>query len=139
MLEEEESIEVHIQQAEIPSVYTSTDMLTEAFRVLVKNALEAIRAKAKEDGAGGQILVESRMSDDGSDIEILIQDTGTGIKPENLDKIFELRWSTKEVGMGFGLFWTKDYIEGLGGSIDVDSVWGEKTNFLIKLPPFLNN
>jgi signal transduction histidine kinase len=63
-----------------------------------------------------------------------IRDSGKGIKAGNLNKIFELGWSTKEAGMGFGLFWAKDYIEGQGGSIKVESVWQEGTTFHITLP-----
>jgi sensor histidine kinase regulating citrate/malate metabolism len=36
--------------------------------------------------------------------------------------------------MGFGLFWAKDYIEGLGGSIKVESVWQQGTCFRVRLP-----
>ena len=52
------------------------------------------------------------------------------------DKLFELSWSTEkqEGGMGFGLVWTRDYIDGLGGSIQALSHVGEGTTFTIKLP-----
>jgi signal transduction histidine kinase len=105
-------------------------MLTEAFRVLIRNGVEAIERK---DG-GGELWVESRLGED-SAIVVSVRDNGTGIKPENLDKIFEMGWSTKEgKGMGFGLFWTRDYIEGLGGSITAESVWQEGTTFYIEIP-----
>jgi sensor histidine kinase regulating citrate/malate metabolism len=41
--------------------------------------------------------------------------------------------------MGFGLFWTKDYIEGMGGSIKVESAWQEGASFNINLPASPNN
>ena len=105
-------------------------MLTEAFRVLIRNAVEAIERK---DGHG-DVWVESRVSKDGV-IEISIRDNGIGIKAENLSRIFEMGWSTKKGrGMGFGLFWTRDYIEGLGGCISVKSVWQEGTTFHISIP-----
>jgi signal transduction histidine kinase len=113
----------------LPSVKTSPDMLTETFKVMVRNAVEAIREK----GRGGDLWIESRLDDDAV-AEVLIGDNGIGIEPENLSKVFEMRWSTKKAGMGFGLFWTKDYIEGLGGSIKVESVWQEGTTFRISLP-----
>ena len=55
---------------------------------------------------------------------------------EDLAHIFELGWSTKkgDSGMGIGLFWTKDYIDGLSGRIIVSSVEGEGTAFQIILP-----
>ena len=45
-----------------------------------------------------------------------------------------MRYTTKKSGLGFGLFWTKDYIEGLGGDISVQSVEGKGTRFTIHLP-----
>jgi signal transduction histidine kinase len=129
-IEAREGIVVHESLSKgLPPIRTSPDMLTEALKVLVKNAVEAIREK----GQGGDLWVESYRGDN-SVIEILIRDNGIGIKPENLSKIFEMRWSTKDAGMGFGLFWTKDYIEGLGGSIKVQSVWQEETTFRVSLP-----
>ncbi len=114
---------------DIPPINTSPDMLTEAFRILIKNSAEAIQ----EHGKGSDLWIECHMN--GSMREITIRDNGIGIKPENLYKIFELGWSSKQgKGMGFGLFWTKDYVEGLGGTIDVESEWQIGTKFIIKLP-----
>jgi signal transduction histidine kinase len=128
--EAREGIVVHESLLEgLLSIKTSPDMLTETFKVMVKNAVEAIREK----GGGGDLWIESRLDDDAV-AEVLIRDNGIGIEPENLSKVFEMRWSTKKAGMGFGLFWTKDYIEGLGGSIKVESVWQKGTTFRISLP-----
>ena len=41
---------------------------------------------------------------------------------------------SKSGGMGFGLYWTKDYIEGIGGEITVDSEYGVGTTFTFRLP-----
>jgi len=125
------SVAVHrLLSPDLPDLHTLPDMLTEAFRVLIKNAVEAIERK---DG-GGDIWVESYLTKDLA-IEIRIRDNGIGIKPDDLGQIFELGWTSKdEQGMGFGLFWTRDYIEGLGGSIRAESVWQEGTTFCIRLP-----
>ncbi|MFN8457333.1 MAG: GAF domain-containing sensor histidine kinase [Anaerolineae bacterium] len=114
-------------------VYTSPEMLTEVFRILIKNAIEAIKEKAPENGYEGELWVKSYMGDE-STVEVLVQDNGHGIRSENLNNIFELGWSTKAVGMGFGLFWAQDYVEGLGGKIKVHSVWREGTTFRVQLP-----
>jgi len=113
----------------IPLISASPDMLTEAFRILMKNAFEAINEK----GPVGELHVKSLLNNE-EEIEVLIEDTGIGIRPENLERIFNIGWGTKKTGMGFGLFWTRDYIEGLGGRIDVQSVWHEGTAFCIYLP-----
>lgn len=129
-----EDIKVNLILAEeLPILKTSPDMLTEAFKVLIKNAIEAIREKTFRNGHRGELWIESVVEND-ANITVSIRDNGVGIKPENLDKIYELGWSTKPTGMGFGMFWTKDYIEGQKGSIKVDSVWQEGTTVCIKLP-----
>jgi signal transduction histidine kinase len=71
---------------------------------------------------------------DGSQILVKVEDNGSGIKEENLKNVFKMRWSTKESGLGFGLFWAKDFIEGMGGRIEVESIWQEGTAFQIYLP-----
>jgi signal transduction histidine kinase len=115
---------------ELPTMNTSPDMLAEAFRIIIKNAVEAIQ----ENGRQAEIwlatcLIAPKL------IEVRIRDSGVGIQPKHLKRIFELGWSTKQgQGMGFGLFWAKDYIEGLGGGIRVESVVGEGTTFIIRLP-----
>jgi signal transduction histidine kinase len=115
---------------DLPQLKTVPDMLAEAFRVIIKNAVEAIE---RQDG-GGDLWVESYLHN-GSMIEVIIRDNGIGIKADNLTKIFDLGWSTKKgQGMGFGLFWTKDYVEGLGGNVKVESVWQEGTTFKVKIP-----
>jgi len=114
---------------DLPTIETSPDMLTEAFNVLIKNALEAMKELDKVSDLWVQTDLEDKA------IKMIIRDNGPGIKPSNLAKIFEMGWSSKEgKGMGFGLFWTKDYIEGLGGNIKTDSIVGEGTTFFITLP-----
>jgi signal transduction histidine kinase len=117
--------------SEMPVVETMLDMLAEAFRIIIKNGAEAL---ANSD-PGKKLYVTSTWLSDEEEVVVAIRDEGKGIEPVNLTKIFELGWSTKEGhGMGFGLFWTKDYVRGLGGSITVDSVPGRGTTFAIRLP-----
>lgn len=114
----------------LPEIYTTPDMLTEAFKVLIKNAVEAIDA----NGTARQLEITSCLKDSAT-IEVMVRDNGIGIRREHLGKVFELRWSTKkQSGLGFGLFWAKDYIEGLDGTITVASVPGEGTTFSVSLP-----
>lgn len=111
-------------------VSASADMMTELFRIIIKNGLEAVL----EQGGQGEIWITSYQPTPDS-LEVRILDTGVGIQPKNLQRIFEMGWSTKKgQGMGFGLFWAKDYIEGLGGAIQVESVSGKGTTFIIRLP-----
>ncbi len=115
----------------LPEIYAAQDMITEVFKVLIKNALEAV--SVAEKGEHGRVLVTTQLHDSEM-IEIAINDNGTGIRREDESRIFEMRWSTKSSGLGFGLFWTKDYVEGIGGTINVKTVYGEGTTFIVRLP-----
>jgi signal transduction histidine kinase len=67
-------------------------------------------------------------------VEIRFQDTGTGIKPEDLPKVFEPYFTTKEVGIGLGLALTKQITEEHGGSIEISSEPGRGTLVRLQLP-----
>lgn len=119
----------------LPEIRTMPEMLSEAFKVLIKNAVEAIREKAETANRDEVYLfVTSRLSLEGN-VEVEVRDRGSGIRLENMGRIFELGVTTKSTGLGFGLFWTKDYIEGLGGSLSLESQWGVGTTMTISLPP----
>ena len=129
----EDNITIHMDLShDLPLLSTASDMLSEAFRVLIKNATEAIR----ERNDNRQLRIISRVHSD-NQLELIIRDSGAGIKPENLTRIFNMGWSTKHgngSGMGFGLFWVRDYIQGLNGRITVNSQINEGTTFTIQLP-----
>lgn len=124
-------ISVHLSlTSNLPRILTASDMLAETFRILVKNAVEAILTTEK----GSDLWISSDAISN-SMVEITIRDSGRGIKQENLDMIFEMGWSTKDGrGMGFGLFWARDFVIGLGGNIRVHSVWKQGATFRIQLP-----
>lgn len=115
---------------DLPVIKTALDMLTEAFRIVIKNAADAL----KEEGTICKIWIASQRKS-ADCIEVIIRDSGPGIKPQNQDHIFDMGWSTKKgQGMGFGLFWAKDYLTGFGGDIQVESKWGDGATFRITLP-----
>lgn len=119
---------------DLPQIETSPDMLIEAFSIIMKNAVEAMQKQYGKEL--GQLRIQSQLGTNASSIEIRIQDNGVGISKEHLNSIFELGWSTKmeEGGLGFGLFWTKDFIEGHGGQIEVESQLNQGTTFIIRIP-----
>lgn len=67
-------------------------------------------------------------------VRIQVEDTGLGIPDDQLGLIFDLSYTTKEEGRGYGLWRTKDVIEGLGGTISVSSEIGIGSTFCIILP-----
>lgn len=67
-------------------------------------------------------------------IEIIVQDTGCGIEKENLCKIFDKGFTTKEGNRGRGLYHIKQLVEGLLGKIEVESETGKGAEFTVLLP-----
>jgi signal transduction histidine kinase len=71
---------------------------------------------------------------DGKYVDFEISDTGVGIPEENLSKIFEPYFSTKETGTGLGLAIVQKIVDIHNGTISVQSREGEGTTFILKLP-----
>jgi PAS domain S-box-containing protein len=100
--------------------------LREALTNLVFNAVDAMPE-------GGRITLAARAS--GGTVEIDVTDTGIGIDPEVLSRVFEPFFSTKgERGTGLGLAMVFTIAERHGGSVDIRSELGRGTTFTMKLP-----
>jgi signal transduction histidine kinase len=67
-------------------------------------------------------------------VRVRVEDTGVGIAPENLTKIFELYYTTKERGTGVGLSMVYRTVQIHNGEIDVESTLGQGTTFIVVLP-----
>jgi signal transduction histidine kinase len=116
-----------------PAVLGSEDQLKQAFLNLVINSLEAMpkgglirihtEALMQPAGAGNKDLAMVR-----------IQDTGVGIPPEQLTRVFDPFFTTRPRGTGLGLTIVHRVIHEHGGRIHVASVPGEGTTFTIELP-----
>jgi signal transduction histidine kinase len=109
-----------------PRVVGDRESLRSLFTNLIINGMQAM------DAPGGRLTV-SLSADDGH-ARVSVSDTGRGIKPEHLDKIFEPYFSTKETGTGLGLAIAKKVVEAHDGSIGVASTPGEGTTFTVELP-----
>jgi signal transduction histidine kinase len=111
----------------IPLVDCYPGKINQVFMNILANACEAIPDK-------GEIYVTTKQVDDM--VEIHIKDTGLGIDPENVAKIFEPFYTTKDVGQGTGLGLSISYgiINEHHGKIDVKSEVGAGTEFIIILP-----
>ncbi|BCA79588.1 sensor histidine kinase [Desulfuromonas sp. AOP6] len=99
--------------------------LKQAFLNLTLNALQAMPE-------GGRLDILTNRS--GAEVEIRFSDTGSGIPQENLDKIFNPFFTTREKGTGLGLAISARIIQGHGGRISVDSQPGKGTTFTLYLP-----
>ncbi|RLC57340.1 MAG: hypothetical protein DRI80_15125 [Chloroflexota bacterium] len=109
-----------------PAVLAIPDELGQVFLNLVLNAVDAMPE-------GGTLSISSRLTEDGC-LAVAFSDTGHGIPPEHLDRIFEPFFSTKEEGTGLGLTVSYDVVKRHGGKITVQSVMGEGTTFTVWLP-----
>lgn len=103
---------------------------------LITNAFYAVNEKKKgnPDGYKPTVSVSSKKID--TKIEIKINDNGSGIPEKVLDKIFQPFFTTKPTGQGtgLGLSLSYDIIKAHGGTLECESVVGEGTTFMIKLP-----
>ncbi len=111
----------------IPLVDCFPGKINQVFMNILANACDAMSDK-------GEIYVSTKQVDD--KVEIHIRDTGHGISPENLSKIFEPFYTTKDVGKGTGLGLSISYgiINEHHGKIEVKSEVGKGTEFIITLP-----
>jgi len=100
-------------------------LLKQVFQNLFQNSIEAMPS-------GGKLLV--RVSPGKEFSEILISDTGYGIPKQNLNKIFNPFFSSKQKGVGLGLSLVKKIITSHQGRIEVESQEGKGTTFRIFLP-----
>jgi len=113
---------------DIPSVRGNFRNLEQVFLNLFINAIQAMPG-------GGSIRVSASRTPDQT-IKITVQDTGIGIKPEDLEHIFEPFYTTKAVGRGTGLGLAVSYalVKKHGGYVEVQSQVNSGTTFSIYLP-----
>jgi len=98
--------------------------IKQALLNLMINAVDAM-------DSGGELLI--RITDDSNETRIEVIDTGKGIAPDLMERIFEIYYSTKKGGSGIGLAITRRLIRAHGGTIKVESDEGKGTRFIITL------
>lgn len=120
-------IEIDKEYSEVPKLLCFPDLLNQVFMNLIVNAYQSIEGN-------GKIKIKTKF--DGKHVIILIEDTGGGIPPQNIEKIFDPGFTTKGVGVGtgLGLAITYQIIQKHGGNIEVESVLGKGTIFKLVLP-----
>jgi signal transduction histidine kinase len=120
-------IQVVRNYGELPKVKCYASQINQVFANVLSNAAQAI------DGSGSITITTGQEQ---GDVVIRVADTGRGIKPEHLERIFDPGFTTKGVGVGTGLGLSITYriIESHQGSIHVDSQPGRGTTFTLRLP-----
>jgi signal transduction histidine kinase len=109
----------------LPRVSADAGTLQQAFLNLALNACQAM-----PDGGHLRMAASTRP---GRRVEVLFEDTGIGIAPEHLEKIFDLYYTTKDQGTGIGLSMVYRTIQLHDGDVEVQSVLGKGTTFRVLL------
>jgi signal transduction histidine kinase len=125
----EAGIETRIDEhGPVPEIMADRQALRSVLTNLMLNSLQAM------DGEGGSVVVNISSEKKSDRVQLEVSDTGRGIAPEDISKVFEPYYSTKETGTGLGLAIVKKAIDEHGGSINVTSRPGSGTTFTITLP-----
>ncbi|MDP9013352.1 MAG: ATP-binding protein [Pseudomonadota bacterium] len=125
---------VHTEFAQIPEVMCNVGELNQVFLNLIVNAAHAIQ-DADKDPSTGEIKISTAV--DGDAAIIRITDNGCGIPSENLAKVYDPFFTTKEVGRGTGQGLAISHsilVDKHGGDISVSSEVGVGTEFTLRLP-----
>ena len=127
---EPETQQLHIKlvrdfDADLPAVDLDNGQIKQALLNIILNANQSMPT-------GGQLTIKAYETD--NRVSIDITDTGEGIPPDRIGKLFDLFYSTKKEGTGLGLPIAAQIINTHGGEIRVESQEGEGTSFSILLP-----
>ena len=126
--EEASSLRIKIEtdiDPDLPSLQMDEEKLTQALINIMKNGMQAMEK-------GGALRVETHSFKDR--VEVAISDSGSGIPPEEMEKIFNYYYTTKEKGVGLGLPIAHRIIEAHGGELKVESQPGSGTRVTVVLP-----
>jgi signal transduction histidine kinase len=125
----ESDVDARVEKhGDVPPVRADAESLRSALTNLIINGLQAM------DGSGGKLSVVLSSEADSRRARIDVTDSGRGIAPDDISKVFEPYYSTKETGTGLGLAIVKKAIDDHDGTISVKSKVGEGTTFTITLP-----
>jgi signal transduction histidine kinase len=114
-------------EAGLPAVFADRDQALQVLLNLVQNALDAMA------GRGGTLTVRAARAPGGG-VAFTVRDTGPGIAAEDLARVFEPYFTTKEGGTGLGLAIAHRIAEEHGGTLEVRSAPGEGAAFTLTIP-----
>ncbi len=119
---------------DLPLILGDFQLLQQVIFNFISNAKWAIQKKSAKEG--GTITIRTQYEALKKEVHIFVSDSGVGISEDNLKKIFESFFSTKEVGegTGLGLSLAQDIVYKHGGRIEVESRLGEGATFKVSFP-----
>lgn len=125
---EKAQIEVVLRTAGgLPRPTVDPDRIKQVLLNLVLNAIEVMPQ-------GGHLEVGTRYDDERAEVCVTVSDSGPGIPKDVLPNLFSPFFSTKDDGMGLGLFVSQNIVEEYGGRVEVESEMGQGATFTVRLP-----
>ena len=114
----------HYVAARLPPVMADTILIEQVLVNLMKNGAESIQqADRPPSGRSVELRVVPKHMDDREVVEFSVQDTGKGLAPEVLERLFEAFFSTKEEGMGMGLNLCRSIVESHQGRMHAENLY----------------
>jgi signal transduction histidine kinase/putative methionine-R-sulfoxide reductase with GAF domain len=124
---EKQRIAVKKELQTLPPILMDREQMKQVILNLLLNAIQALPK-------GGNLALKGQIAEDDQWIQLSIQDSGVGIPGEDIDKLFDPFFSTKEGGIGLGLSIAHRIIDQHHGKIEVESAAGKGTLFTVWLP-----
>ncbi len=112
---------------DLPPMLADPELMRNCLCNFISNSTQAMPE-------GGKLTIGASMDPDSCLLRLTFSDEGTGIEPQDLEKVFQPYFTTKEAGIGLGLAITERIVREHGGSITVQSTKGEGTTFSVTLP-----
>jgi PAS domain S-box-containing protein len=120
------AVSLEIPEA-LPALRVDAMQISQVFRNLIGNGVEAM-------SGGGVLVIRAVENRPDGTVTVSVHDSGRGMTPEHLDKLFEPLFTTKTHGIGLGLVLVKNLTEANGGTVNVESEVGKGTVFTVTLP-----
>jgi signal transduction histidine kinase len=121
------NIDIHLDVSnDLPSIMADEGSLTEVFFNLIHNAIQAM-------SEGGNLTISTTYEQKDNYIRVVFENSGPGISQEDIGKIFEPFYTTKQMGTGLGLAIVKKKLEEVKGLIHVESE-DSTTKFIVNIP-----
>ena len=112
-------------RSDLPSLEVDRDQMKQVFYNAIKNSFEAMKRRG---------ILRIRTDRDDTHVKISFTDTGGGISAENLSRVFEPYFTTKEGGSGLGLLIVRRIVREHGGELSIESSEGKGLTLTIRLP-----
>jgi len=111
----------------LPAVLVDPVQMRQVFWNLITNGVEAMPN-------GGELEITADEDQEAKTVTVSIKDSGSGIAPEHLDRLFQPMFTTKVRRIGLGLVVVKNLTQVSGGSVEVESTLGKGSTFSVTLP-----